>query len=240
MHPVKHYHVTVGAWKRLPGLACLACALASAASASAAEILIENGGFEVWRPLDPQVARQETVSSIRLLPANMAPEGWFPLREPHKHQGPTATIAMDETVKHGGARSVRIENRDPRDITLVQYTTERFLLRPDDPHNIRPGRRYAVRWWLKAENVESAGAGPILMMSVVSTHDGKTYRTHASEQSPRPVGTFDWQPRQLVFITDPYARWAGFTFQLRWATGTVWYDDVELVDLGPVVHVETY
>ena len=60
------------------------------------------------------------------------------------------------------------------------------------------------------------------------------------EQSPHPVGTFDWQPRQLVFITDPYARWAGFTFQLRWATGTVWYDDVELVDLGPVVHVETY
>ena len=30
------------------------------------------------------------------------------------------------------------------------------------------------------------------------------------------------------------------TLQFRWTTGTAWYDDVELVDLGPVVHVETY
>ena len=240
MQSVKCYHPTLGDFKRLPGLLCLACALAFAASASPAEILIENGGFEVWRALDPQVARQETVSSIQLLPPNMVPEGWSPLREPHKQQGPTATIAMDEKTKHGGARSLRIENRDPRDITLIQYSTERFTARPDDPHNIRPGRRYAVRWWLKGENVESAGAGPILMMGVISVKDGKTYRTHASEPPPRPLGTFDWQPRQLVFITDPYARSAGFTFQLRWATGTIWYDDIELVDLGPVVHVETY
>jgi hypothetical protein len=33
---------------------------------------------------------------------------------------------------------------------------------------------------------------------------------------------------------------ANFGFQLRWTTGTVWYDDAELLDLGPVVHVETY
>jgi hypothetical protein len=55
-----------------------------------------------------------------------------------------------------------------------------------------------------------------------------------------PKGTFDWQRRQLVFITDAYARSISFTLQLRWTTGTVWYDDVELVDLGPVVNVDTY
>jgi hypothetical protein len=31
-----------------------------------------------------------------------------------------------------------------------------------------------------------------------------------------------------------------FSLQLRRAKGTVWYDDVELVDLGPVVKVETF
>lgn len=31
-----------------------------------------------------------------------------------------------------------------------------------------------------------------------------------------------------------------FSFQLRWATGTIWYDDMELKDLGPVVPVNTY
>jgi hypothetical protein len=254
---------------------CLTCVLALAASDGRAEaggglgvpqsFVIENGGFEDWQALDPNVARQEGTKSVELLPANQAPAGWIPLREPYPHQGPTVTIAMDEQIKHGGARSVRIENRDPRDIALVHYSTERFLLptpnrgtnrsrtvsggtsnraqdntKPDDPHNIRPNRRYAVRWWVKGANVDAAGTGPILMLSVFSTKDGKTYRTPAAEESPYPKGTFDWQPRQCVFITDPYARWVGLTFQLRWTTGTIWYDDVEVVDLGPVVHVETY
>ena len=147
---------------------------------------------------------------------------------------------MDETIKHGGARSVRIENRDPRDITLVQYSTERFAGPARRPAQYSSGPAYAVRWWLKGENVESAGAGPILMMGVSLPKTARPTARMLRNRPRVPLGTFDWQPRQLVFITDPYARWAGFTFQLRWATGTIWYDDVELVDLGPVVHVETY
>jgi hypothetical protein len=138
------------------------------------------------------------------------------MREAYPNQRPTATIAMDEQIKHGGARSVRIENRDPRDIALVLYSTERFIARPDDPHNIRPNRRYAVRWWVKGAEVDPAGTGPILMMTIFSTKAGKTYRTSTSEAPPHPKGTFDWQPRQFVFVTDSYARWVGMTFQLRW------------------------
>jgi hypothetical protein len=225
---------------------CLASALALAAIApvGAAEapqaVPVENGGFEVWQALDANAARQEGAKSVRLLPAGQAPAGWTPMREAYPQQGPTVTIALDERVKHGGARAVRIENRDPRDIAYVLYSTERFIARPGDPRNIRPNRRYAVRWWVKGADVAPGGTGPILMMSVFSRRDGKTYRTPAAEAPPHPQGTFDWEPRQLVFITDPYARWVGLTFQLRWTTGTIWYDDVELVDLGPVVHVQTY
>jgi hypothetical protein len=73
-----------------------------------------------------------------------------------------------------------------------------------------------------------------------SERDGKPYRTDTYEQGSLPAGSFDWQRRQFVFITDERARWASFTFQLRWTTGTVWYDDVELLDMGPVVHVDIY
>ena len=122
----------------------------------------------------------------------------------------------------------------------MRYSTERLAARADDPHNIRPNRRYALRWWVRGQDIDLAGTGPILMMDVHSANKGKTYRNFAGEETPLPKGTFDWQRRQILFITDAYARSISFTLQLRWTTGTVWYDDVALVDLGPVVNVDTY
>lgn len=127
-----------------------------------------------------------------------------------------------------------MENGDPRDITVLQYSTERST------PTIIPNRRYAIRWWVKGEQVVNGDAGPILMMNVIRTKEGQTYRTFSAESRPLPEGTFDWQQRQLTFITDAYAQSAMFSFQLRWATGTIWYDDVELEDLVPVVPLDTY
>ena len=219
---------------------CLAAGEEGAAPAASPRNLLENGGFETWHPLDPNLIRQVKAAGLRLEPAGLAPAGYLPWREAYNDQQPTAALALDEKIRHGGKRSVRIENRDMRDITLVRYSTERFAARPDDPHNIRPNRRYALRWWVSGRDIDPAGTGPILMMDVYSATKGKTYRTFVSEETTLPKGTFDWQRRQLVFITDAYARSISFTLQLRWTTGTVWYDDVELVDLGPVVNVDTY
>jgi hypothetical protein len=202
--------------------------------------LLENGGFETWRKLDTNTLQQAEIAGLRLEPAGSTPAGWLPCRETFKDQKPTATLALDEKVKHSGERSVRIENRDMRDITYARYSTEPFAAGSQDPRNIRPNRRYAIRWWVRGQKIDPAGTGPILMMHIASTKEGKTYGTPTSEEANLPKGTFDWQPREFTFITDPYARWFTFTLQLRWTTGTVWYDDVELVDLGAVVNVETY
>ena len=202
--------------------------------------IVENGGFEVWRALSPDIARQDGVKSVQLDPPGLAPAGWIPGREAYKDQRPTATMVRDETVRHGGRCSVRIENRDMRDIAYVLYSTEPFAGKPGDPRNIRPNRRYVLRWWVKGQDVDAAGTGPILMMHVLSMLDGKPRRDDTYEQSPLPKGTFDWQAREHRFVTGPAARWIVLTLQLRWTTGTVWYDDVELVDLGEYVQVETF
>ncbi len=222
--------------------ACLWVATTGVAEEGEPANLIVNGGFEEWGQLDPDVAASEPVRNVTIVPPSQAPTGWVPWRENARdHPEHTGTVALDEQVKHSGDRSVRIENGDMRDITLVQYSTERFAADPDDPHNIRPSRRYLVRWWVRGQEVNPAGTGPILMMYCRSERDGKPYRTDSYEQGVAlPNGTFDWQQRQFTFITDEHARWANFTLQLRWTTGTIWYDDVELVDLGPVVQVETY
>jgi len=221
----------------------MACAVwaGGAPASSGRENLVENGGFETWAELPANVAHSESVLSLHLIPANSAPAGWLPVREQVKVQAHTVTIAQDTAIKHSGACSVRLENRDMRDISYVQYSTERFVRRADDPHNIRPNRRYLLRWWVRGADVNADGTGPIMMMHCLSEKNGKTYRTNSGEHGATlPHGTFDWQCRQQVFITDAYAKWVTFTFQLRWTTGTVWYDDVELIDQGPVVQVRTY
>ena len=197
-----------------------------------------NGGFEQWSPLSPERQREEMVRNVVLAADHLAPEGWSPGRELGGQKNLTGKITPDAAVKHAGQYSARLENADPRDITVLQYSTERTEARGEP--SLLPNRRYAVRWWVKGERVENADAGPILMLNVVSTKQGQMYRTFSSESWPLPQGTFDWQPRRLTFLTDAYARSATFSFQLRWATGTIWYDDVEVEDLGPVVPVETY
>jgi hypothetical protein len=198
--------------------------------------LLVNGGFEGWQALDANSVQRPQVRNVQLTPAGQSPLGWTPGREPSKNTQPTGTIALDEQVHHGGRRSVRLENRDMRDITYVQYSTEQG----DAAHRLQPNRRYALRWWVKAEQVDARGTGPMMMMYTVSAHAGKTWRTNEAEPSPLPKGTFDWQRRELVFVTDAHTQFAVFNLQLRWATGTAWYDDIELVDLGPAVQVETY
>ena len=78
------------------------------------------------------------------------------------------------------------------------------------------------------------------MMYYRSARQVESYRAETHEQGTLPTGSFDWQRRQFVFVTDEYAQWVNLTFPLRWTTGTIWYDDVELLDMGPDVHVETY
>ena len=222
---------------RRPGLVLLVL-LAAAAEPEAN--LFANGGFEEWLDLDDAQARREGVQRVELVPPHRCPAYWFPAREAAADQGPTATVALDEQVRHGGARSVRITNRAMRDITLVGYNTERFSRQPDDPHHIRPNRRYQIRWWVKGQDVDPNGTGPLLMMFVTSGPDGHLERAYDYERTAPPTGTFDWQQRRFSFTTGPAARWLNVTLQLRWTTGTIWLDDAELLDRGPVVPVDTY
>ena len=204
--------------------------------------LLENDGFEKWVGTDqvkPHVARSETAQHVRLVPANRWPWLWqIGSHTQEKDAQRTGEIALDEIVKHSGKRSVRITNRSMTDITIVQYSPESFLSR--SALKVKPNRRYVIRWWVKGKDIHDRGTGPILMLYYISAKDGKQHRTDSYESTPLPHGTFDWQSREFAFVTDAHAVTMTFSLQLRWTTGTVWYDDVELLEREPVVRVETY
>ena len=87
------------------------------------------------------------------------------------------------------------------------------------------------------------GGGPRLdSLYCQSRQAGKTLRVDVDvrDQDAPPTGTFDWQQHRYAFATGAGAQWLSFNLQLRWTTGTVWLDDVELRDCGPAVTVDTY
>ncbi len=103
---------------------------------------------------------------------------------------------------------------------------------------VRPNYQYQLRWGVKSENVAGAEGGPILRLYYLSGPDSR--RTFRHESGDLPKGTFDWQRRTFTFTTDESSQNLWFSLQLRRASGTVWHDGVELVELGPVRRVETY
>ncbi|HEY3397617.1 MAG TPA: hypothetical protein VGM19_08165 [Armatimonadota bacterium] len=232
------------AWRWVLLLAVAAVALGRVA---AAEPLIVNGGFEEWVDVMqvPEGLRQrpEVVSVVRI-PENLWPRQWIPMRVPYRTGGPgTSEIALDETVAHSGRRSVRLTSRSTKDITCVEYIGEYALGSAVPPAAIQPNRRYRLTWWVKGLAVLPGGGGAMLEgIYYVSLLNGKGYRTAPDygDQTRPPTGTFDWQQEQFDFLTDAGAKYLAFNLQLRETTGTIWYDDVELQDLGPAMVVETY
>jgi hypothetical protein len=219
-----------------------------AAPAPVGENLMVNGGFEEWvdvKLISDYLVHRQDVAGVTRIPADLWPRQWVPFLVPYRTGGPgTAEIAMDETVAHSGKRSVRLTNRSTKNITCVQYTTEYPIGSTETPTPIQPNRHYLLTWWVKGQDVAPGGGGSYLdqVYYVSQSPGGKGHRVTPNwdDQTRAPTGTFDWQQERFDFLTDAGAKFLSFTLELRETTGTLWYDDVELRDLGPGMVVPTF
>ena len=212
--------------------------------AARAQDLLPNGGLEDWADataVQESTRRENGVPDLKLDTAAQWPRWWaFGWQAQERGAQCTGEIARDETVRHGGKYSVRMTNRSASDITLLYYRPEVWIGHPDRLP-IKPNMRYLLRWWVKGQDVET-GAGTALMLGFFLSQPpgGPEYRTNFGETGNLPRGTFDWQPRQVTFVTGPEAKWLGFSLQLRGCKGTAWYDDAELIEDLPVTPVDVY
>jgi len=183
------------------------------------ETRIINGGFEAW------LSGSGRTGAVR-------PTGWVPVRETLEGARPGGHIERDTRIRHSGRCSLRIRNENNGSLTYV---------RTQEPVPIEPNRRYVLRWWVRGESVGPGGVGPIMMGYFLARRDGRRDRINLVQPGEdRPRGTFDWQQKQFAFVTCPGATTATFTFQLRYTTGTVWTDDIELIPCEIVTPVDTY
>jgi hypothetical protein len=134
---------------------------------------------------------------------------------------PQAPIGFDPSVKHGGARSLRVAFKSPSTLafTNIQQTVV-----------VEPGQAYRLEFYVRIEDLKSGGTP---LVEVLDAADGKTVLAATRALAN---GTQDWEQQTLEFRVPPASE--AVLIRVRRETcgddpvcpifGLVWYDDFNL------------
>ena len=141
-----------------------------------------------------------------------------------------ASMSLDESVAHGGSRSVRLTVADPRKDTV--YVTQMVP--------VRGGAIYEASCFVKAEDVreapgrhESVGAGLIVEWADA---DGRWMA--GGKYACGVWGTADWQRKECKLLNAPEKAGFAIIYLALRASGRAWFDDVSLSEM-PIPTVKT-
>lgn len=132
---------------------------------------------------------------------------WKPRGEPE--------IVIDDTVRHRGSGSLRITGMNSGDRGSVGQLVK-----------IKGGASYTLRAWVKTENVSA----PAAFIRVQFNAEGNTsQKTRNFIRVGRLEGTRDWTLLEETFEVPEGTGSLIVELFLDYASGTVWWDDVEVV-----------
>jgi len=143
--------------------------------------------------------------------------GWKIFRNDNKFDA-----SGDTSVKHGGARSLKVSFRSYNKPEL--YNIWQTVV-------VEPGKNFRLRVWVRTENLRSAG-GP--QLQIVNGNDDKIITNSASF----PTGTNDWKEVLLDFTVPVDCNGVVIRTTRSFCgdncpiVGTLWYDDFELKKLN--------
>jgi tetratricopeptide (TPR) repeat protein len=128
-------------------------------------------------------------------------------------------INTDPTKKKEGSKSLRVTFNGFTGIEIKNF--QQIVA-------IQPNKKYRLSFWLKTENLKSAGT-PTL--EIINANDEKII---ATTNPAFPAGTQDWSPMTIEFTTPPNAEAVALRFDRAYCgdscpiVGTFWVDDFKL------------
>lgn len=142
------------------------------------------------------------------------PEGWYS----GQHAGETSYLfVLDEAVRHGGARSLRIDNVGAQPFgSITQIIRGREFA----------GRTVRFSAWLKTRGADEGGATLFIIAEL-----GGNVMAHDFMAGAEVKGTRDWARHSLTLTVPAQADQlrVGATLEGK---GSVWFDDGELEVVG--------
>jgi len=158
-----------------------------------------------------------------MLPLNpgfemLDPTGWALEWERWPTAPPEAgAVGIDPAVSHSGQRSLRLHHDKPTSYTRGQQAVV-----------VKPNRRYYFRAWIRGEEITPSAEGG--SMGARLYIEGIGGRDRATE---RETGTFGWKEVTLGPLDSGAGGKITIMCYLHQATGTVWFDDVEVIEATP-------
>jgi len=140
----------------------------------------------------------------RVASGTNAPEGWTIGIAPKTQ----AAICVDETVAHGGRRSIKITDRSPTQPFVYAVIHSPRL-------TVQPETTYDVRFFAKARSTSGCSVGADLDV-------GDVVRENL------PAGTYDWQEVTFTVTTLPDQTEMTLHFLADGLTEALWIDDVSV------------
>jgi len=165
-------------------------------------------------PGNPSALRPVALANAGFESSQSAPteglDGWYS----YQHAGAISYLfVLDEAVKHGGARSLRIDNVGSEPYgSVAQIITGREL----------SGKTVRFSAWLKTRGADANGA----TLFVIATLGGNIM-AHNFMAGAEVKGTRDWARHSVTLAVPAQADQlrVGATLEGK---GTVWFDDAEL------------
>ena len=138
------------------------------------------------------------------------PEGWFSFQ----HAGPVSyQFSVDAAERHGGERSLRIDNTGPEIYGSIAQGVD-----------ARPWRGKVARLsgWVKTRDADDGGA----VLTLLALQTGATLAHNFMPDAPIK-GTTGWKRYTITLVLPPSTDKLEVGAMLR-GRGSVWLDDVEL------------
>ncbi|MBN8217240.1 MAG: carbohydrate binding domain-containing protein [Spirochaetes bacterium] len=138
------------------------------------------------------------------------PEGW----SMYPAKGEEGPVFVDNAEAHTGRQSLALRHK-----SVESYSSVRIKIA------VKPATEYTASVWMKAEAVAPAPAGASGSARLFIEGDGgKTLAATIPEK-----GSFGWKRVAVTFTTGSAAELPVILYLHR-ASGTVWFDDLELVE----------
>jgi len=138
------------------------------------------------------------------------PEGWYS----YQHAGETSYLfVLDEAVKRGGARSLRIDN-----VGIEPYGSVAQIIAGRE----LSGRTVRFSAWLKTRGADDGGAALFIIAEL-----GGSIMAHNFMAGSEVKGTRDWARHSLTLAIPAHADQVRVGATLE-GKGTVWFDDADL------------
>jgi hypothetical protein len=135
-----------------------------------------------------------------------------------------ARLSFDATVAHSGSRSLRVEFIG-RDTTQLDNEIKQLV-------PVRPGGRYMLEWYAKANGLETPEGPRIVVTDRASS-------SWIAASAPVAIGSSDWQRMAIEFVAPQNATGSGSAILVSVkrkpkfsyddpTRGTVWFDDFSM------------